>query len=62
MRGEGPVWGDGDAALWFVDIKRGRLHRYDPATDVRRSIDIGGQASFIAATDAGALLIGSGSR
>lgn len=58
--GEEPVWVDADAALWFVDIKRGRLHRYDLATNVRRSIDVGGQPSFIAATDARALLIGSG--
>jgi xylono-1,5-lactonase len=29
--GEGPVWLPAEQALWFVDIKRGRLHRYDPA-------------------------------
>lgn len=60
MLGEGPVWIDADAALWFVDIKGGALHRYDPVTDDRQSIVVGGQPSFIAATDTDALLVGSG--
>jgi D-xylonolactonase len=29
--GEGPVWIERDEALWFVDIKRHKVHRYDPA-------------------------------
>ena len=29
--GEGPIWVDD--ALWFVDIKKQRIHRYAPATD-----------------------------
>lgn len=29
--GEGPVWVAEDAALWFVDIKQRRVHRYEPA-------------------------------
>ena len=36
--GEGPVWVARDAALWFVDIKAHRVHRYDPALDVGRLI------------------------
>ena len=27
--GEGPVWSAGERALWFVDIKGRRIHRYD---------------------------------
>src|SRR3569833_3463175 len=27
--GEGPVWVDG--ALWFVDIKKHKIYRYEPA-------------------------------
>ena len=30
--GEGPVWVAREAALWFVDIKEHRVHRFDPAT------------------------------
>lgn len=29
--GEGPVWVARDRALWFVDIKGPRIHRFDPA-------------------------------
>jgi sugar lactone lactonase YvrE len=29
--GEGPVWVERDEALWFVDIKRMKLHRFDPS-------------------------------
>jgi xylono-1,5-lactonase len=35
--GEGPVWIERDQALWFVNIKGPALHRYDPATDEKRS-------------------------
>lgn len=30
--GEGPVWAARDRALWFVDIKAPRVHRFDPET------------------------------
>ena len=29
--GEGPVWVERDEALWFVDIKKQLIHRFDPA-------------------------------
>lgn len=35
--GEGPVWVERDQALWFVNIKGPALHRYDPATQGKRS-------------------------
>jgi len=28
--GEGPCWSAAEQKLWFVDIKKGRIHRYDP--------------------------------
>ena len=28
--GEGPVWVERDRALWFVDIKHHKVHRFDP--------------------------------
>lgn len=35
--GEGPVWVERDQALWFVDIKKQQIHRYDPASGAKRS-------------------------
>ena len=49
-----------DAALWFVDIKGGALHRYDPATGVGSTIAVGGHPSFVLPTDAGGPIVGSG--
>jgi len=34
--GEGPIWDPVDACLYFVDILRGRVHRYDPDTGTSR--------------------------
>jgi sugar lactone lactonase YvrE len=36
--GEGPVWVERDKALWFTDIKKKKIHRFDPAS--------GGKTSF----------------
>lgn len=49
-----------DAALWFVDIHGGAVHRYDPATEDRRSIPVGGRPSFLARIRDGGLLVGDG--
>jgi sugar lactone lactonase YvrE len=58
--GEGPVWIVDEAALWFVDIKSGNLHRLDPATGARRTCHVGGQPSFVVPRAGGGLLVGSG--
>ena len=57
--GEGPVWLADEAALRFVDIKRGHLHRFDPATGAGTTIAVGGNPSFIVPIDDGGLLVGS---
>ncbi|MBO9714911.1 SMP-30/gluconolactonase/LRE family protein [Sphingomonas sp.] len=33
---EGPVWVQRDAALWFTDIKRHKIYRYDPVSGDKR--------------------------
>ena len=43
--GEGPVWVDG--ALWFVDIKKCKVHRFDPADGGRRSWDSPEEVGFV---------------
>jgi len=58
--GEGPVWIPGEAALWFVDIKAGNLHRFEPGTGARHSYPVGGLPSFIVPRAEGGLLVGSG--
>lgn len=59
MLGEGPAWCAGEAALRFVDIKRGRLHRFDPATGARETHEAGGQPSFILPAAEGGFVVGS---
>ncbi|MDB5724530.1 MAG: Gluconolactonase [Novosphingobium sp.] len=60
LLGEGPVWCADEAALRFVDIKGGRLHRFDPATGAANTHEIGGQPSFIVPVADGGFLVGSG--
>ncbi len=56
--GEGPVWVGRDAALWFVDIKGHRVHRYDPATGEKRSRDSPGQCGFVLPAAGGGFVAG----
>ena len=57
--GEGPVWLADEAALRFVDIKRGHIHRFDPASGTGTTLDVGGNPSFVVPSDDGGLLVGS---
>lgn len=57
--GEGPVWNRRDQALWFVDIKRGTVHRHSPESGINESFAIGGKPSFIVPTADGGMLVGS---
>lgn len=56
--GEGPVWIERDAALWFVDIKGRQVHRYDPANGERRSVAAPGQCGFVVPCADGRFLVG----
>jgi sugar lactone lactonase YvrE len=53
--GEGPVWDPDAACLYFVDIERGVVHRYDPATGGSRSFQAGAMVGAVALTGAGDL-------
>ena len=37
--GEGPVWVERDRALWFTDIKRQKIYRFDTETGEQREWD-----------------------
>lgn len=56
--GEGPVWVARDEALWFVDIKAPRIHRFDPETGVERSWTAPAQVGWILPTDDGLFAVG----
>ena len=56
--GEGPVWVERDRALWFVDIKKQQIHRYDSASGARRSWDAPEQVGFILPAERGGFVAG----
>ncbi len=60
LLGEGPVWCPHEQALWFVDIKRGAIHRHLPTTGACETFPVGGMPSFIVPVDGGGMLVGSG--
>jgi len=56
--GEGPVWVERDQALWFVDIKSHKIHRYDPVAGGTRSWDAPGQVGFVLPIESGGFVAG----
>lgn len=56
--GEGPIWDERDQALWFTDIKRQQVHRYDPAAGDCRSWDCPEQVGFIVPARSGGFIAG----
>jgi D-xylonolactonase len=56
--GEGPVWVERDQALWFVDIKKQQIHRYNPADGGRRSWDAPEQIGFVFPAEDGGFVAG----
>ena len=56
--GEGPVWVERDRALWFVDIKKQQVHRYDPADASRRSWIAPEQVGFLFPAERGGFIAG----
>lgn len=59
LLGEGPAWFADDGMLRFVDIKKGLVHCYAPATGDRDTLNVGGSPSFILPEHGGGLLVGS---
>jgi len=55
---EGPVWTVRDEAIWFVDIKKQQIHRYEPRTAARRSWDAPEQVGFILPAEDGGFVAG----
>jgi sugar lactone lactonase YvrE len=57
--GEGPLWDAAARALWFVDIKQGRIHRCDTDGGDRRTFEVGGMPSFILPRAGGGYVVGN---
>jgi sugar lactone lactonase YvrE len=55
--GEGPVWDAGAGCLWFVDILRGRVHRFDPVANNVRTFETGSMVGAVAPTERGDLML-----
>jgi len=56
--GEGPVWVQRDQALWFVDIKKRHIHRYDSANGNKASWDAPEQVGFVLPAERGGFVVG----
>lgn len=56
--GEGPLWDERDAALWFTDIKRRKVYRYDPASGERREWPAPEQVGFVVPARSGGFIAG----
>src|SRR6056297_2983449 len=58
MLGEGPLWSPSEGFLWWVDIKRAKLHRYNPKTGNTRRYDLPIRASALALAEGGLIMVG----
>ena len=56
--GEGPVWVEREQALWFVDIKNHKVHRFDPASGDHKSYDAPCQVGWVLPSDDGKFIAG----
>ncbi|MDA9930994.1 SMP-30/gluconolactonase/LRE family protein [Alphaproteobacteria bacterium] len=57
--GEGALWDVEDAALWWVDIRAGLIHKFDPVAGVNTSFDFGEPVGCLARRAAGGLIVAS---
>ena len=55
--GEGAIWDVDDARLWWVDIRAGLVHCYDPTSGANDSFEVGEQVGSIARRACGGLVI-----
>ena len=54
--GEGPIWIDD--VLWFVDIKKQQLHRFEPVSGSKQSWTAPEQVGFVVPRARGGLIVG----
>jgi sugar lactone lactonase YvrE len=57
--GEGPVWDDREQRLWWVDIERRQLHRFNPGTGKDRQFQLEDRVGFAVPSTHGDWIIGT---
>lgn len=55
--GEGAIWHPKEKKLYWVDINRGLLHRYDPATGLNGTTELGQKAGTVVPTNKGNAIV-----
>jgi len=55
--GEGPSWDTRENVLWWVDITGNLVHRYDPATGIDTTIDVGQAVGAVVPRASGGLAL-----
>lgn len=60
--GEGPVWEEKDQTLLYVDISGQKIHRWNPATNQRQSMNTETFVGFAVPRRSGGYVIGEGTR
>src|SRR5205085_403740 len=53
-----PIWSAAEQALWFVDIKRSRVHRHQPGSGRNDSWDAPAAPGFLAPRSTGGFIVG----
>jgi len=56
--GECPLWSVAEQALYFVDIKRCRIHRYDPSTGALGTMELPEEVGCIGLAEGGGFIVG----
>lgn len=56
--GECPLWSVAEQALYFVDIKRCRIHRYDPSTGALGTMELPEEVGCIGLAEGGGFIAG----
>ena len=56
--GEGPLWSARDHAIWFVDIKNSRVHRYDVQIGSHQTFHAPSPCGFLAPKKRGGFIVG----
>src|SRR5947209_13547559 len=55
--GEGPLWDEGEGVLWWVDIMRGHVHRFEPDRGHDRVFEVGQPVGAVALRASGRGLV-----